>query len=244
VAKRLDELAGAPTPASDPQAPRRVGPAPVLAVEGGRLRYEPGGRWILDGVDLELRAGRRVALIGPSGSGKSTLARVLVRFRDLTEGRVTLDGHDLREYADADLRGAIALHAEDAHLFAATIRDNVRLGRPGAGDHEVLHALARAGARAWVQSLPDGLDTLVGEDGALVSGGQRQRIALARALLVEAPILILDEPTAHLDDATAAAFVDDLLDATEDVALLFITHRPYALDRFDAVVELGDSSLD
>jgi ATP-binding cassette subfamily C protein CydC len=244
VARRLDELATAPTPAPDPETPRRPGPSPVLAVEGGRLRYEPGGPWILDGVDLELRPGRRIALVGPSGSGKSTLARVLVRFTELTEGRVTLDGHDLSEYADADLRRTIALHAEDAHLFAATIGDNVRLGRPEASDADVLGALQRAGARTWVERLPDGLETRVGEDGALVSGGQRQRIALARALLVDAPILILDEPTAHLDDATAAAFVDDLLAATEDVALLFITHRPYALDRFDAVVELGNSSLD
>jgi ATP-binding cassette, subfamily C, bacterial CydC len=242
VAKRLDEVAAAPAPRAPvlrrPES-RRAGPAPLLAVHQGRFRYDPDGPWIFDGVDLELRPGRRVALVGPSGSGKSTLARVLVRFCDLTEGCVTLDGHDLREYADADLRRTIALHAEDAHLFATTIRDNVRLGRPDATDAEVVHALERAGARHWVATLPDGLDTLVGEDGALVSGGQRQRIALARALLTSTPILILDEPTAHLDYDTAAAFVDDLLVATDDVALLLITHRPYGLDRFDEVIVLS-----
>jgi thiol reductant ABC exporter CydC subunit len=242
VAKRLGEMAEVPARRPDPETPRRVGPAPVLALHAGRLRYEPDGPWVLDGVDLELAPGRRVALVGPSGSGKSTLAGALVGLCRLTEGRVTLDGHDLSEHADADLRRAIALHAEDAHLFATTIRDNVRLGRPDAGDGEILQALERAGAREWVASLPDGLDTVVGEDGTLVSGGQRQRIALARALLVGAPILILDEPTAHLDDVTAAAFVDDLLAATENVALLLITHRPYALARFDEVVELGNSS--
>jgi ATP-binding cassette subfamily C protein CydC len=238
VARRLDEIATAPAPVSNPAMPLSVGPSPVLAIEAGRFRYDPDGPWVLDGIDLELAPGRRVALVGPSGSGKSTIARVLVRFCDLTEGRATLDGHDLRGYRDDDVRRAIALHAEDAHLFATTIRDNVRLGRPDADDAAVLDALGRAGAQDWIATLPDGLDTLVGEDGALVSGGQRQRIALARVLLTNAAILILDEPTAHLDEPAAAAFIDDLLAATEDAGLLLITHRLHGLDRFDEVITL------
>jgi ATP-binding cassette subfamily C protein CydC len=238
VARRLDEIATAPAPVANPETPRSVGPSPVLAIEAGRFRYDADGPWVIDGIDLELAPGRRVALVGPSGSGKSTVARVLVRFCDLAEGRVTLDGHDLHEYRDDDVRRTIALHAEDAHLFATTIRDNVRLGRPGGDDAAVLDALGRAGARDWIATLPDGLDTLVGEDGTLVSGGQRQRIALARALLMGSPLLILDEPTAHLDEPTAAAFVDDLLAATQDVGLLLITHRLHGLDRFDEVISL------
>jgi ATP-binding cassette, subfamily C, bacterial CydC len=239
VAGRLGEIATAPAPVADPEKPRPAGAAPVLRIEHGRLRYEADGPWVLDGVDLELAPGRRIALVGPSGSGKSTIARVLVRFCDLTEGRATLDGHDLREYAGDDVRRVVALHAEDAHLFATSIRDNVRIGRSDAADAEILTALARAGAAEWIATLPDGLDTLVGEEGALVSGGQRQRIALARALLARAPILILDEPTAHLDESTAAAFIDDLIAATEDIGLLLITHRPHGLDRFDEVITLG-----
>jgi ATP-binding cassette subfamily C protein CydC len=238
VARRLDEIATAPAPVSSLGPPRPVGPSPVLAIEAGRFRYDADGPWVLDGVELELAPGRRIALVGPSGSGKSTIARVLVGFCELDEGRVTLDDHDLREYGDDDIRRTIGLHAEDAHLFATTIRDNVRLGRPDADDAEVLDALGRAGARDWIMTLPDGLDTRVGEDGALVSGGQRQRIALARALLVSFPLLILDEPTAHLDEQTAAAFIDDLLAATEDVGLLLITHRLHGLDRFDEVISL------
>jgi ABC-type multidrug transport system fused ATPase/permease subunit len=181
-----------------------------------------------------------VALVGRSGSGKTTIARTLVRFCELDEGRALLNGHDLREYAQDDVRRAILLASEDAFLFATTIGENVRLGNPAAGEEEIVHALRRAGAWPWVSSLPDGLDTYVGEDGNSVSGGQRQRIALARALLAKPQILILDEPTAHLDPASAAAFVDDVLDAAGDLGLLVITHRLDGLDRFDEVLVLED----
>ncbi len=141
------------------------------------------------------------------------------------------------------MRRVVALCGQDAHLFATTIRENVRLARPEAPDEDVLAALRRAGAGAWLDSLPDGLDTFVGEEGALVSGGQRQRIALARALLSGARILILDEPTAHLDEETATAVLDDLLAASGDTGLLLITHSPLRLDRFDEVLALEGGKL-
>jgi len=181
--------------------------------------------------------------VGASGCGKSTLARVLTRFHDLDEGRATLNGHDLREFAQVDVRREIVLSSDDAHLFATTIRENVRIGKPSATDDDLARALARAGAWEWVSSLAHGLDTFVGEDGELVSGGQRQRIALARVLLSDAPIVILDEPTAHLDAASAAAFVDDVIHAMPERGLLLITHAIEQLDRFDEVLVLESGRL-
>jgi ATP-binding cassette subfamily C protein CydC len=242
AAERLFAVADAEPPVHDPARPRPLAGPGVLRLEGARLRHD-GGPWLLDGADLELRPGRRVALVGPSGAGKTSLAHVLVRFRDLDGGRATLDGHDLREYAQDDVRRVVALAGQEAHLFATTIRENVRLARPGATDDEIAAALRRAGAGEWLDSLPDGLDTFVGDEGALVSGGQRQRVALARAFLSGAQILVLDEPTAHLDQETAAAVLDDLLDASGDAGVLLITHSPLRLERFDEVLALGEGTL-
>jgi ATP-binding cassette subfamily C protein CydC len=242
AAERLFAVADAEPPAHDPARPRPLAGPGVLRLEGARLRHD-GGPWLLDGADLELRPGRRVALVGPSGAGKTSLAHVLVRFRDLDGGRATLDGHDLREYAQDDVRRVVALAGQEAHLFATTIRENVRLARPGATDDEIAAALRRAGAGEWLDSLPDGLDTFVGDEGALVSGGQRQRVALARAFLSGARILVLDEPTAHLDQETTAAVLDDLLDASGDAGVLLITHSPLRLERFDEVLALGEGTL-
>ena len=191
-----------------------------------------------------LRPGARLALVGPSGSGKTTIVNLLLRFLDPVEGRVTLDGRDLREYLQEDVRRAIAVAGQDSHLFATTIRENVRLAKPDATDADLHDALRRARIWDWVATLPDGLDTFVGEEGAWLSGGQRQRIGLARALLADAPVLVLDEPTAHLDPATARALVDDVIDALGGKTLLLITHRPEGLERMDEVIELAGGRLD
>ena len=152
---------------------------------------------------------------------------------------MTLGGHDLRRYRQEDVRRTVAVAAQDAHLFSTSIRENVRLARPEATDAEVEEALRRARAWDWVESLPEGLDTLAGEEGRELSGGQRQRVAIARALLAGAPVLVLDEPTAHLDAATAEALVADALAAAEGRTVLLITHRPEGLDLVDEVVELA-----
>ena len=198
---------------------------------------------MLDGVSLELRPGRRIALVGPSGAGKTTIANVLVRFQELDGGRATLDGRDLGEYAQDDVRRLVVLSAQDAHLFSTTIRENVRFARPGASDEEIAAALRRAGVWGWVSSLPDGLDTYVGETGDQVSGGQRRRISLARAFLSGAPLLVLDEPTAYLDRNTAEAILDDLLTGADDTGLLVITHDELMLDRFDEVLRLENGRI-
>jgi ATP-binding cassette, subfamily C, bacterial CydC len=237
--ERILELTGREPAVADPADPLPFPADPfTVALEDVRVRYASGERPALDGVSLRLEPGRRVALLGPSGSGKTTVANLLLRFVEPEAGRVTLAGQDLREYRLEDVRRAIAVAGQDSHLFSTTIRENVRLARPEATDDELEGALRRARILDWVSSLPDGWNTLVGEVGRELSGGQRQRIVVARALLANAPVLVLDEPTAHLDGPTAERLIDDVLDAAAERAVLLITHRPEGLDRMDEVVRL------
>jgi len=204
-------------------------------------RYSSVGLPVLDDVSLVLGPGRTTALVGPSGAGKTTVVNLLLRFLDPEVGRVTLDGRDVRDYRQADVRRTVAVAGQDAYLFSTSIRENVRLGRAGASDDEVEDALRRARIWEWVSTLEGGADTLVGEEGTQLSGGQRQRVARARALLSEAPVLVLDEPTAHLDPETAEPLVRDILAAAGDRSVLLVTHRPEGLDLVDEVVTLGRS---
>ncbi len=194
---------------------------------------------MLDGFSLRLEPGQRIALVGESGAGKTTVVNLVLRFLDPEHGSVTLGGRDLRELTQADVRHAVAVAGQDSHLFSTSIRENVLLGRPEASDAELESALRRAGLENLIEELPDGWDTLVGEQGRELSGGQRQRITLARALLADAPILVLDEPTAHLDSATAERLLGDILEAADGRSVLLITHRPEGLDLVDEIVTLS-----
>ncbi|MFD6345167.1 thiol reductant ABC exporter subunit CydD [Streptomyces roseolus] len=238
-AERVFEVLDAPVPVHEPAVPAALpaGPFP-LELAGLSARYAGQERPALDGFALTLDAGRRVAVVGASGSGKTTLAQVLLRFLDTEAGTYRIGGVPAGELDGDDVRRFVGLCAQDAHLFDSSLRENLRLARPDAGDGELREALRRARLLDWVDGLPDGLDTLVGEHGSKLSGGQRQRLALARALLADFPVLVLDEPAEHLDLATADALTDDLLRATEGRTTVLITHRLHGLDAVDEVVVL------
>jgi len=237
-AVRVGAVLDVPDPVTDPAVPLPLPGSPLrVTLRNARVRYEPGGSLALDGVDLDLVAGKRVALVGPSGAGKSTVAAVLLRFCDLASGAATLGGHDLRAYR-ADVRTVIGGCTQDPHIFNASIRENIRLARPAASDGELAEAARQARLLPWIQSLPRGWDTPAGTRGGAVSGGERQRLALARALLAGPDLLILDEPTAHLDPETRTAITADLLELTKGRATLLITHELRGLDQVDEIVVL------
>jgi ATP-binding cassette, subfamily C, bacterial CydC len=236
--RRVLELTDREPAIRDPAAPLPPPTSAAVAIEGVTARYATDERPVLRQVDVRLEPGRTLALVGPSGSGKTTVTNLLLRFLDPERGRVTIGGHDLRSYRQDDVRRTFALAGQEAHLFGSTIRENLRLARPEATDATLMEALRRARIDEWVASLPDGLDTLVGEAGTQLSGGQRQRLVLARALLSGSPVLLLDEPTAHLDPETAEGLIHDVLSAANGRSVLLITHRPEGLDLVDEVVTL------
>jgi len=207
---------------------------PTVALEHVGFGYADEESWELHDLNLRLAPGQTIALVGRSGAGKSTIAALVVRFLDPDTGRIAVGGKDARTLRQHDVRSLVTLDAQDAYLFSTTIRENVRLADPSADDEAIEQALRRAQIWAWIASLPDGVDTYVGEEGARVSGGERRRIALARTFLADAPIIVLDEPAAHLDPETAERLIDDALHATEGRTVLLITHRRKDLDT-DAV---------
>ncbi|MFD5472201.1 thiol reductant ABC exporter subunit CydD [Streptomyces sp. NPDC127105] len=243
-AERVQEVLDAPEPVREPERPLPAPASPFpLTVSDLTARYAGQNRAALTGVDLTLQEGRRVAVVGPSGSGKTTLAQVLLRFLDAEAGTYTLGGVDAGALAGDDVRRLVGLCAQDAHLFDSSVRENLLLAKKNATEADLRDALARARLLGWVDALPDGLDTLVGEHGARLSGGQRQRLALARALLADFPVLVLDEPAEHLDLATADALTGDLLAATEGRTTLLITHRLAGLAAVDEVIVLDEGRV-
>ncbi|GAA2006923.1 thiol reductant ABC exporter subunit CydC [Catenulispora subtropica] len=243
AARRVFEIVDAPDPTPAPNTPVDVhwGPDSRLTVHDASFAW-PGAEPVVEHVDLTLGAGRRLALTGPSGAGKSTVISGLLRFLDPVSGSVRIDGVDLRHLDPARLRSLIGWCGQDAQLFDTTLRENLLVGDPAADDAKLWSVLRTVRLDGWAASLPQGLDTPVGVLGDAVSGGERQRIALARTLLADTPIIVLDEPTAHLDAATADEVSADLLRATAGRTVLWSTHRPEVLCAVDGAVELATRS--
>ena len=193
---------------------------------------------VLREVSLTVSPGEVVALAGPSGSGKSTLARLLLRFADPDAGALRLDGHDLRSLTLDSVRGNVAALLQETLLFDASVRENIAFGREEASDADIKAAARAAGAHQFVSALPEGYDTRVGQRGRRLSGGQRRRIEIARTLLRDAPVVVLDEPTTGLDDAAAAALIGPLHMLLRGRAALVITHDQRLIDAADRVVSL------
>jgi ATP-binding cassette subfamily B protein len=245
AARRVRAVEAEPVPVVDgPGVPAAAARAEA-AVELVDVRFTYPGRTrpALDGVSLRVPAGSTVAVVGPSGAGKTTVASLLLRFWDPQAGMVRLFGHDLRQYALDDLRRRIALVAQDTYLFNDTLRANVRLARPDAGEAALAAAVERAALGELVASLPEGLDTVVGERGAQLSGGQRQRVAIARAFLKDAPVLVLDEATSHLDAVSEAAVREALERLARDRTTLVIAHRLSTVRDADAIVVLDQGRV-
>jgi len=238
--RRLQAVHSEEVPVTDgPEIP------PVPASGGAAVRFERVGfaypgtkRAALSAMTLDIPPGATVALVGPSGAGKTTAANLLLRFWDPSEGAITLDGSDLRDYALDHLRRRIALVAQDTYLFNDSLRANVRLARPDADERAINQAIERAALAEFVASLPEGLDTRVGERGVQLSGGQRQRVAIARAFLKNAPVLILDEATSHLDAISEALVRNALSELMRHRTTIVIAHRLSTIRAADLIAVL------
>jgi thiol reductant ABC exporter CydC subunit len=243
-AGRVFAVMEAPELIEEPAAPAPVPARPHSLELRNVWAVHPGaGRPALRGVDLDLWPGKRTALVGPSGAGKSTLADVLVRFLPVRSGLAELNCVPLDHLAADDVRRVVGLVEQNPHLFDTTLEENLRVGKRSAADEELRATLEQVGLGPWLAGLPEGLSTRVGVGGSRVSGGQRQRIAVARALLADFPVLVLDEPAEHLDSASADALTNDLLALTDERTTLLITHRLKGLENVDEIVVLEDGRV-
>lgn len=238
AAARLFELVDATPAVCDPPAPADPPVAHGIDVRGLRFRYASEDPLVLDGLDLEIPDGGSLAVVGPSGSGKSTLVNLLLRFWDYDDGEIRIGGRDLHDYRVEDVRRMLGVVSQQVHLFNATIRDNLAVADPHATDAEMEAACRMAQLHETILALPDGYETRVGEDGIRLSGGERQRLAIARAILKDAPILVLDEATANLDVLTERHLLDSLAPFIAGRTTLLISHRATVAERVDGTVVL------
>jgi ATP-binding cassette, subfamily C, bacterial CydC len=241
--ERLFEIVDAEPEVKDPTDPLPPPEDYRLVVDGVSFRYDPGGPPVLEDVSFTLEPGKKVAVVGPSGAGKSTLAGLVLRFRDPTSGRVLVGSHDVRSYAQDDLRGLIGVVAQDTHVFNETLRANLLLAKPEATDGDLRRVITQAQLSDLVEHLPGGLDSPLGEQGLKLSGGERQRLSVARTLLKDAPLLVLDEPTANLDPVTERELLDAVYGLVRDRATLVITHRLVRMEEMDEILVLDGGRI-
>ena len=230
AARRLFDIVDARPLVRDPDGPSPDPNDYSLRLERLRFRYAPDEPLALQDISFELPQGQCLGIVGPSGSGKTTLVNLLLRFWEYQEGYIELGGHDLRSYQAEELRRIMAVVTQHTYLFGGTLRDNLRVACPDATEAAMWHALEQAQLREFAQALPEGLDTWIGEQGVRLSGGERQRLAIARALLRNAPVLILDEATAHLDTLTERQVLESLRHLMAGRTTLLITHRLVGLE--------------
>ncbi len=239
AAGRVLAVADAPPPVPDPAAPVPIPPGNAIRFEEITFGWTPDRPRVLDGLTLDIPAGSRVAVLGPSGSGKSTLAALLLKVVAPASGRILLGGVDMADLPAAPVRSRIAWLSQATHLFSDTVRANLLLGRPDASDADLWAALEQAQVAEVVRLLPGGLDAWIGQGGAAVSGGQARRLALARTLLSNAPVLILDEPATGLDAETERAFLTTLNDVAPGRTVILIVHRLTGVERLDRIYRLS-----
>lgn len=240
AARRVFSIADRQPPAREPATPAPVPERGDLRFEHVALRYAPHLPPALEGIDFHLPENSLTLLTGPSGAGKTSVVNLVLRFLDPSEGQITFAGQDLRDFDSDHWRQRISVVSQDAQLVAGTLRDNLLLGRPDADQSALLAACQQARILDFVESLPDGLDTWIGETGVNVSGGQARRIAIARALLKTAPLLLLDEPTEGLDRATEREVIEALRPLLQGRTVLLISHRPLPLGQPDEVLHLEE----
>jgi ABC-type multidrug transport system fused ATPase/permease subunit len=285
AARRLFQIADSKPAVSDPPNPLSRPVSADLAIKNLSFAYETSPqntqrdtketlktpscdvvpfvvKNVLSEITFNLPPGHKIAIVGPSGAGKTTLANLLLRFWDYTEGQIHLDGHDLRDYAQTDARRMFSVVGQTTYLFNASLRENLLLARPWATQADLETACRQSELHDFIASLPEGYDTLVGERGLSLSGGERQRLAIARALLKNAPILLLDEPTANLDPATEAKIITTLhrllsestsvslrvsepqsVPESDSKSVLWITHRLIGLDQMDEILVLDGGKI-
>lgn len=240
---RIMDITERPAPIPEPECPAALPKRFDLDLRGICFAYPRGTRQILDGLDLSLPAGRRTAILGAAGSGKTTLLHLLTRFQEPMQGRILLDGRNIREYAASQVRARMAVVSQNVFLFNASIAENLRLADPRASDEQLVAAARAANIGDLILSLPQGLESPVGQYGTRLSGGQARRLAVARALLKNAPVLLLDEPTEGLDQAGEAALWRTLEPLMHGRTVLLITHRPAGLEYMDEVHLLRNGAL-
>jgi len=207
------------------------------------FKYDDKEPWVLKGVNLEIKKGEKVALVGPSGAGKTTLVNLLPRFYELNKGKILIDGHDISQVNLDSLRRQIAIVSQDTVLFNDTIRNNIRYGRPEATEEEIIAAAKAAYAYDFIQRMPQGLDTLIGERGMKLSGGEQQRLCIARAILKNAPILILDEATSFLDTESEAIVQKALENLLKERTALIIAHRLSTIRKADKIAVVSNGQI-
>jgi ATP-binding cassette subfamily C protein CydC len=237
-ARRVFELIDAPAPITDPDPPADAPAAHDLEIMGLSFRYEESDPWVLQDLDLHIEAGERVAIVGPSGCGKSTLVSLLLRFWDYDRGEIRIGGRELHELDQEATRAQLSVVPQDVHLFNTTIEDNLAVADAEADRGAMERACRVAQLHDFIAALPDGYDTVVGENGLLLSGGERRRLAIARAVLKDAPIVILDEASADLDSSTDAALWSALDQWLDGKTTLVISHRPTVAIHVDRVIEV------